>query len=84
MITHCSVDHCRGGYMREFSHKTIKGVDIPNKDGYLPELRRLRMRYDALFLFGHGFVCQKAVMPVSMLWNGQEHVLSGFSEITQG
>ncbi len=42
MITHCSVDHCRGGYMREFAHKTIKGMDIPNKDGYLPELRRIR------------------------------------------
>lgn len=36
-----SISHCRGLYLREFAHKTVSGIDIPNKDGYLPDLRRL-------------------------------------------
>lgn len=36
------LSHCRNKIYREFAHKTLKGVDFPNRDGTLPELRRLR------------------------------------------
>lgn len=34
--------HCRGHFMREFAWKTQKGVDTPNKNGLLFDLRRAR------------------------------------------
>lgn len=43
-MSNISISHCGGQYLREFAHKTVSGIDVPNKDGYLPELRRLRYR----------------------------------------
>lgn len=36
--------HTQGGYLREFAYKTVNGIDIPYKDGHLPDLRRLRYK----------------------------------------
>jgi len=43
-MSNISIYHCRDLYYREFAFKTVKGIDIPNKDGELPDVRRLNFK----------------------------------------
>uniref|UniRef100_A0A6M3KBI4 Putative primase n=1 Tax=viral metagenome TaxID=1070528 RepID=A0A6M3KBI4_9ZZZZ len=37
-----TISHCKNNFYREFAYKTVPGIDKPNKDGLLLELRRDR------------------------------------------
>jgi len=38
-----SISHCRGNYFREFAYKTNPGIDMPDSNGFLADLRRNRI-----------------------------------------